>query len=130
MRTLTLSMQAMADENRLRILGLLASDAVGGGELCVCQILEILALAPSTVSQHLALLRQAGLIDGRKQGRWMHYRLVFAPEGVPQWLLARLNLEERVAADRAHLGRLLRIDREEVTRRQRAGERCCLPVKG
>ena len=116
---------AHADESRLRILASLA-----GGELCVCQILELLELAPSTVSKHLAILRQARLIDGRKAGRWMHYRL--AEQDVPlaartatQWVLAHLHDESRVARDRAHLKQILKLDPEEVTRRQRAGERCC-----
>ena len=130
MRRLTLTTQALADESRLRVLGLLSSDVVAGGELCVCQILEILTLAPSTVSKHLALLRGAGLITGRRQGRWMHYSLVPPPAGAPAWILDCLDREERVIGDRAHLRRLLKLDREEVTRRQRAGERCCANLKG
>lgn len=125
MRELLEVTQALADESRLRILAALA-----GGELCVCQILEILDLAPSTVSKHLAILRQARLIDGRKDGRWMHYRL--ADEDVPAearsattWILAHLLDEKRVTDDRAHLKKLLKLEPEEVTRRQRAGERCC-----
>jgi DNA-binding transcriptional ArsR family regulator len=68
--------QALSDENRVRILSILE-----GWELCVCQVIELLDLAPSTVSRHLCILRQARLIDGRKQGRWMYYRL--ADEDVP-----------------------------------------------
>ena len=68
--------KALAEENRLRIL--LALDAQ---ELCVCQIIELLELAPSTVSKHMSVLRQARLIDGRKDGRWMYFRL--ADENAP-----------------------------------------------
>lgn len=130
MRTLTQTTQALADESRLRILGLLATESVAAGELCVCQIIDVLGLAPSTISKHLALLRQADLIEGRKEGRWMHYRLAPPPGGPPPWILKRLATEARVAEDRASLLRLLRFDLEEVTRRQRAGERCCAPTKG
>ena len=52
-----------------------------GQELCVCQVIELLGLAPSTVSKHLSILKHARLIDGRKHGRWMYYRL--ADEDVP-----------------------------------------------
>jgi DNA-binding transcriptional ArsR family regulator len=45
-----------------------------GGELCACQITAVLKLAPSTVSSHLAELRRAGLLNERKDGRWVHYR--------------------------------------------------------
>ena len=63
--------KALADENRVRIL--MALD--GRDELCVCQLIDMLQLAPSTVSKHLFLLRNARLIMGRKEGRWMYYRL-------------------------------------------------------
>ena len=64
-------LKALADENRVRLLF-----ALKGGELCVCQLIALLALAPSTVSKHLTILRSARLIDSRKSGRWMYYRLV------------------------------------------------------
>lgn len=62
--------KALADENRVRILA-----ALNGRELCVCQIIDLLQLAPSTVSKHLSILRQARLLEARKNGRWMFYRL-------------------------------------------------------
>lgn len=62
--------KALSDENRVRILLMLCN-----GELCVCQIIEVLNLAPSTVSKHLSKLHQAHLINSRKDGRWMYYRL-------------------------------------------------------
>ena len=62
--------KAIADTNRVRILCVLQ-----GRELCVCQIIEMLGLAPSTVSKHLSILRQARLLEDRKEGRcW--YRTV------------------------------------------------------
>jgi DNA-binding transcriptional ArsR family regulator len=62
--------KAMSDPNRLRVLGVLR-----GRELCACDIIEMLGLAQATVSRHMSLLVQAGLVIGRKQGRWMYYRL-------------------------------------------------------
>lgn len=67
---------ALADGGRVRIL-----HALQGGELCVCQLVELLGLAPSTVSRHLSLLRQAGLLETRRDGRWIHYRLAPRPRG-------------------------------------------------
>jgi ArsR family transcriptional regulator len=62
--------KAFADPVRLRLLNLLA-----GGEVCVCHLHEALELPQSTVSRHLAYLRQRGLVVGRKEGLWVHYRL-------------------------------------------------------
>ena len=62
--------KALADESRVRVLMFLR-----GGELCVCQIIEMLGLAPSTVSKHMAILVQAGLVERRKNGKWHYYRL-------------------------------------------------------
>jgi DNA-binding transcriptional ArsR family regulator len=63
-------LKALADENRVRLLY-----ALKGGELCVCQLVALLELAPSSVSKHLTILRSARLIDSRKSGRWMYYSL-------------------------------------------------------
>jgi DNA-binding transcriptional ArsR family regulator len=62
--------KALADQQRARILY-----ALKEGELCVCQLIALLKLAPSTVSKHLMILRSARLIESRKSGRWMYYRL-------------------------------------------------------
>ena len=70
MRDLMAVLKALADENRVRALM-----ALRPRELCVCQIIELLGLAPSTVSKHMAILKQARLVDSRKEGRWIFYRL-------------------------------------------------------
>lgn len=62
--------KAVADPSRVRILKLLE-----GGELCVCQITAVLDLAPGTVSKHLTGLKTAGLLQQRRDGKWVHYRL-------------------------------------------------------
>ncbi len=61
--------KALADEGRIRCLA-----ALRERELCVCQLIELLELAPSTVSRHMSILRQAGLVESRKTGRWVYYR--------------------------------------------------------
>jgi ArsR family transcriptional regulator, arsenate/arsenite/antimonite-responsive transcriptional repressor len=68
--------KAFADPVRLRLLNLLAE-----GEVCVCHLQEALELPQSTVSRHLAYLRKRGLVLGRKEGLWVHYRLA-KPAGV------------------------------------------------
>ncbi len=62
--------RALSDATRLRILSVL-----GEGELCVCDLIEILRLPQSKISRHLAILRAAQLVEARKEGLWMHYRL-------------------------------------------------------
>lgn len=64
------ALNALADGTRLRILALL-----GNNEVCVCHIHDSLALPQPTVSRHLAYLRRAGLVDVRREGVWMHYRM-------------------------------------------------------
>ncbi|MDQ3169356.1 MAG: metalloregulator ArsR/SmtB family transcription factor [Acidobacteriota bacterium] len=70
LETLESLFKALGDRTRLRILALLAA-----GEICVCNIHESLNLPQPTVSRHLAYLRRTGLVDTRRDGVWMHYRL-------------------------------------------------------
>ena len=91
--------KALADENRLRMLL-----ALQNGELCVCQITELMGLATSTVSKHLSVLYQAGLLNARKEGRWMYYSL--PGKGAPTaareavgWVRRSLAGSERIAQD-------------------------------
>jgi ArsR family transcriptional regulator len=62
--------KALSDETRLRILKLLE-----GGDLCVCDIFSALDMVQPKVSFHLSVLKEAGLIADRKEGRWVHYRI-------------------------------------------------------
>jgi ArsR family transcriptional regulator, arsenate/arsenite/antimonite-responsive transcriptional repressor len=93
--------KALADENRLRALMFLR-----GGQLCVCQIVAALKLAPSTVSKHLAILQQAGLVESRKEGRWMYYRLAEEDDCPPavaeglRWVRQTLKYDPQVRQDR------------------------------
>jgi DNA-binding transcriptional ArsR family regulator len=106
MRDLETVLKAVADPGRTRILKLLEQ-----GELCVCQIQAVLALAPSTVSKHLSILRNADLVEDRKEGRWIHYRLVAKSRNpyagpVLAALRGKLDLEERIVEDRLRLKRV------------------------
>ena len=110
--------KALADGSRLRILMSLT-----GGELCVCQIVELLDLAPSTVSKHMYILRQAGLVEGRKEGRWMYYRLADRKAAKPArdaltWARRHLAETPEIRRDREKLQKILSVDREELCKRQ------------
>ncbi len=114
--------KALADLQRVRILMLLRP-----GELCVCQIIEVLELAPSTISKHLSILSAAGLVDSRKQGRWMYYHL---PEGaaggfvrpVLKWVGEALKHDEMIEQDAKRLRAVVACDPGSLCRRQRERE--------
>jgi DNA-binding transcriptional ArsR family regulator len=111
--------KALSDENRVRVLMMLSE-----GELCVCQIIEMLGLAPSTVSKHMHILRQAGLVKSSKQGRWMHYKLTGknAPAYIKQalrWILSNLKNAPKIVEDRKKLVQMRKVDKEDLCKRQR-----------
>ncbi|MDJ0463821.1 metalloregulator ArsR/SmtB family transcription factor [Streptomyces sp. H27-C3] len=66
--------KALGDPVRLRLLSMIASRA--GGEVCVCDLTPAFELSQPTVSHHLKLLKQAGLIDSERRGTWVYYRLL------------------------------------------------------
>lgn len=70
-------MKALSDPNRVRVVKLLQT-----GELCVCEIKEVLGLAQSTVSKHLKILEDAGLLEKKRQGTWMIYSLADGSESM------------------------------------------------
>ncbi len=103
--------QALGDKTRLRLLNLM-----GEQEICVCYFVEILGSPQPKISRHLAYLRSAGIVTARRQGKWMHYRIVMPPHaGAAQILrqtLAALKDEKAMQADRAKLAKA-----------------CCAPAK-
>jgi ArsR family transcriptional regulator len=110
--------KALADENRLRILMALAH-----GELCVCQITELLGLAISTVSKHLSILHQAELVKARKEGRWMYYSI--PTKGAPArtrhalaWVGQSLAEDERIAEDTQRLNQVLAMNPAQLCKRR------------
>lgn len=111
--------KALADIQRVRVLMLLQP-----GELCVCQIVEVLGLAPSTVSKHLSILSAAGLVDSRKEGRWMYYRLPDGTAGafvrpVLKWLNDTLKNDGTIEQDAKKLKKVVACNPESLCRRQR-----------
>ncbi len=70
MHNITQTFKALSDETRLRILSLMKE-----GEICVCDIAESLGMSQPNISFHLSMLKEAGLIKDRKNGRWIHYSL-------------------------------------------------------
>jgi ArsR family transcriptional regulator len=110
--------RALADETRVRTLL-----ALRKGELCVCQITELFGLAVSTVSKHLSILHQAGLVESRKEGRWIYYRL--PGRGAPvvigealDWAHQALDQHPRVVKDRRQVERILKTDPADLCKRQ------------
>ncbi|GBE12699.1 HTH-type transcriptional repressor CzrA [bacterium BMS3Abin13] len=90
MKSFVRIMKALSDPNRVRVLKLLQA-----GELCVCEIQAVLGLAQSTVSKHMKLLEDAGLVERRRQGTWILYSLADGSEseyaaamlaGLSHWL--------------------------------------------
>lgn len=106
--------RALGDENRARAVAALA-----GGELCLCQIIEVLGLSPSTVSKHMSILQQAGLVERRKDGRWHYYRLAgrgaspVARQAI-RWATKSLENEQVIVTDAKALCCVREKDREEL----------------
>ena len=113
MRNFMAIVKALADENRVRALM-----ALRERELCVCEIIELLGLAPSTVSKHLSILYQAGLLESRKDGRWVYYRLaakdapVEAQEAIA-WVCKCLANDHKVQVDTTRLIEIMKFDPSE-----------------
>src|SRR6478752_10063824 len=84
--TLEALFKALGDGTRLRILGLLLT-----GEVCVCHIHESLRIPQPKASRHLAYLRKAGLVEARREGLWMHYRLAELADPVQQSIAATVQ---------------------------------------
>src|ERR1700691_391765 len=103
--------QALGDNTRLRLLNLM-----GEQEVCVCYFVEILGIPQPKISRHLAYLRNAGIVSGRREGKWMHYRIIVPAQfGASQVLRQTLDLlkeDKAMQADRARLAKA-----------------CCSPVK-
>ena len=96
--------QALGDNTRLRLLNLM-----GDQEICVCYFVEILDQPQPKISRHLAYLRRAGIVEARRDGKWMHYRIVMPPNiGAAQVFrqtLSWLKEERNMQADRSRLSK-------------------------
>jgi ArsR family transcriptional regulator len=96
--------RALADTTRLRLLNLMR-----GREVCVCYFVEILGQSQPKISRHLAYLRKAGIVAARREGKWMHYRILSPADAAAASILAAvfssLGIDKRMQADRARLDR-------------------------
>jgi len=106
--------KALADGTRLRILGLLLA-----GEVCVCDIHESLKIPQSKASRHLAYLRRSGLVETRRSGLWIHYRLGRMSDAV---------LEAIAEAVRHALTHVDIVQKDAARLKKRTG--CCVPRPG
>ena len=93
MKKLSSVFKALSDETRLRIIKLLEN-----GELCVCHIVAAVDMSQSRISFHLKILKEAGLVKDRREGRWTHYRL---DESDLFKRLLFLSIAERVSGEEA-----------------------------
>jgi ArsR family transcriptional regulator, arsenate/arsenite/antimonite-responsive transcriptional repressor len=120
MNNFILVTKALSDTNRVRALMALRS-----GELCVCQIIELLGLAPSTVSKHMSILRHAGLVASRKEERWMYYRLPGnneMPEMVRKavkWVFEQLEDSDLICADYKNMKKITKQNPSSLCKMQR-----------
>ena len=103
--------QALGDNTRLRLLNL-----IGSQELCVCYFVEILGQAQPKISRHLAYLRSAGIVAARREGTWMHYRIVPPPHAGAAKIL-------RQTLDWLHEDKSMQADRSRLSKA------CCTPEK-
>jgi ArsR family transcriptional regulator len=110
--TLEALFKALGDGTRLRILGLLLT-----GEVCVCNIHESLRIPQPKASRHLAYLRKAGLVEARREGPWMHYRLADLPDPL---------LRSIAGTVRHGLTHVESVRRDSERLQKRTG--CCLPA--
>ena len=102
--------KALSDETRVRALMSLKD-----GELCLCQIIEVLGLAPSTISKHMNVLQRARLVERRKRGKWHFYRLA---DGQDQskarralaWVLSELRDNPTIAQDAKRIRKVRKQD--------------------
>jgi ArsR family transcriptional regulator, arsenate/arsenite/antimonite-responsive transcriptional repressor len=113
--------KALADGNRMRVIAALMQR----DELCVCQITEMLRLAGATVSRHMSILQSARLVQSRKEGRWVFYRLVKPfPDLLQQWLLESLSDSSEIREDRQNLLAILSSDPDDLCRQQKDRKKC------
>ena len=107
-------LKAVSDPTRVRILMSLCN-----GELCVCRITALLKLATSTISKHMSILKHAGLVDSRKDGKWMFYKLNLSGNtglGLKILSLLKSSLinDDLITSDAARLEEVIKMTHEEL----------------
>jgi DNA-binding transcriptional ArsR family regulator len=115
MREILTITKALGDETRVRALLSLKD-----GELCLCQIIEVLGLAPSTVSKHMNVLQRAGLVKSVKRGKWRFYHLAGGRDGPAarralRWILSELGGDPGIERDARRIRKVRRQDLEVLS---------------
>lgn len=113
--------KALADGNRMRVVAALLRHP----ELCVCQIVEMLRLATGTVSRHMSILQQSRLVQSRKAGKWVFYRIgeCFS-DSLRTWLVESLADSPVIKADQDLLETILSCSPENLCRQQKERRGC------
>lgn len=97
--------KALADQTRLRLINLIGDD-----EVCVCFFVEVLKINQPKISRHLAYLRRAGVVSARREGKWIHYRLIEPPDphaaNIFREVRAALPNDPAMKNDRARLEKI------------------------
>jgi ArsR family transcriptional regulator len=103
--SIALLFKALADRTRLRLINLIGED-----EVCVCFFVEVLKINQPKISRHLAYLRRAGVVSARREGKWIHYRIVTPPDphaaNIFREVRASLANEPTMKGDRARLEKI------------------------
>ena len=123
MNQLTDIANALSDPNRIRLLA-----ACLDRERCVCQLVELIDLSNASISKHLSMLKRAGLLESRKEGRWVHYRSPEAPTAMARdaitFVQSHALNDEAILADVIKLKEIDAIEPCDLARMQREG--CCV----
>ena len=123
MNQLTDIANALSDPNRVRLLA-----ACLDGERCVCQLVELIDLSNASISKHLSMLKRAGLLESRKEGRWVHYKSPESPSAMVgdaiSFVKSHALNDEAISADRDRLVEIDAIEPCDLARMQREG--CCV----
>jgi ArsR family transcriptional regulator, arsenate/arsenite/antimonite-responsive transcriptional repressor len=115
MREILSIAKALSDESRLRAL-----IAVKDGELCLCQIIQVLGLSPATVSKHMNTLEQARLVERTRRGKWRYYKLADssgsrAVKQLLAWVLNELRDDPQLSEDARKIRKVRRQDLVELS---------------
>lgn len=125
MNQLTDITHALSDPNRVRLLV-----ACLDGERCVCQLVELIDLSNASISKHLATLKNAGLLESRKDGRWVHYKVPQSPIAIVNdalnFIRSHALNDQAITRDIAKLVEIDAIDPVVLAKMQREG--CCKPL--
>ena len=123
MGKLTAIFKALSDRNRLRIVSALMKC----DELCACQLTELIQVTGATASRHMGVLISSGLVDSRKDGRWVYYRLCREQPDfgvLIDWVESQLSNDPDAISDATILMDITACEPEDLCRKQ-SGEECC-----